>query len=111
MNLASNARLVQVHLNMLGSGDRIASYAAADVLAFLAGQADSKQDVAGIHARPGACRVWFDGLGNNALGAINPGYSVPRGSFVLMANPLGKIEYAGRDQKDRRHQQQPSLPG
>ena len=105
MNLPADARLIQIHLNLLGSGNLLALHGASRVFAFLIGHADRDETIAGIHVRPLGGRARSYGFRDNSVRVVNPGDSV--GSRTLSARALPKIDGSGHKQQRRRRQQQP----
>jgi hypothetical protein len=60
VNLSTDARLIEVHLDFRGTGNLFAFRATPRIFALLLGHADRQQPISRIHVRPGGRRTWRD---------------------------------------------------
>ena len=100
MNLAADARLLEVDLDVPGRTDLFASRPAGNLCTSSTAWANSEKVIAGNQPRPGGCRSGLDRLGDDALRAIDPGDAIPR--RWPMTQTLRKVQGAGGNQQRRR---------
>jgi len=106
VNLAADAGLIKINLNVLGFGNLLAAGAARDVFAFPTSHANGQQPIAGNNPGSGSGRSRLNRFGDDSLRSIDPGNAV-RGRWVE-PHSLRKVQRAGSNQQRRRYQQQPS---
>ena len=87
MQLASDACLFEINLNVLG---------ARDLLGFVAVETNTDQLVAGKHPRSLCGGASLDAFRDDARGSVGPFNTIPR--RCLMADALAEVEQTGTDQ-------------
>ena len=95
MDLAANARSIQIHLDVSG----------VHYLIFLVVVDDGEQPISGKNVSARRRRVRLDRFGSDAFFCVRPSDPIPRRRLILC--PLGKVQRAGRNEQHRRDQQHP----
>src|SRR5438552_8769650 len=82
MNLAADARLVQIYLHIPGVEYLLALRAVGDLFTPLFDHADRQQMIAWNHLRSGAGRTRLNTFSDISLRSVDPGDAIPRRRLV-----------------------------